>query len=272
MEAPVHCRSAKVKAVILPEEEPHRSGSANEWTRTHLLGIPIDRLRLGQLLRAALAAAQDNIPSTILYVNIHCFNVAEHDATYTAILKQADIVYCDGTGVRIAAAIAGTFVPERMTGADWIWDLARDAAAARLSIFLLGGTAGSAEGAAQRLRARYPSLKIAGTASGYGVEAAVIDRINSSRADILLVGMGTPRQEKWIAAHRAELDVPVLWAVGALFDFVSGRIRRGPHWLTDHGMEWACRLWAEPRKLWRRYLIGNPHFFWRVLRTYWWPG
>jgi N-acetylglucosaminyldiphosphoundecaprenol N-acetyl-beta-D-mannosaminyltransferase len=91
--------------------------------------------------------------------------------------------------------------------------------------------------------------------------------MNQVRPDIVLVGMGSPTQEKWIARHRAEIDAPVVWAVGALFDFVTGRIRRGPVWMTEHGFEWACRLVAEPRKLWRRYLIGNPRFIARVVRS-----
>lgn len=241
----------------------------NGWSRTRLLGIRIDRLRLGQLLDAAMSAAQNSIAITIFYVNIHCFNVAAGDPVYARILDDADIVYCDGTGVRIAAGLVGRPIPARMTGADWIWDLARMAAERGLSVFMLGSSPGSAEAAAAALTARFPSLAIAGTASGYGAGGTVIEHINASGADLLLVGMGTPRQEKWIAAHRGQIDVPVVWAVGALFDFVSGRIRRGPRWLTDHGMEWACRLAAEPRKLWRRYLIGNPQFFARVLRHHW---
>lgn len=256
--------------MTVPEEAgPAPPWITNGWTRTRLLGIPIDQLRIGQLLQAAASAAQNSIAITIVYVNIHCFNMAASDSAYARILDDADIVYCDGTGVRIAAALAGHPIPARMTGADWIWDLARVAASRGLGIFLLGSAPGSAEAAATTLQARYPSLRIAGTESGYGAGKAAIERINASGADMLLVGMGTPRQEKWIAAHRSQIDVPVVWAVGALFDFVNGRIRRGPRWLTDHGMEWACRLVTEPRKLWRRYLIGNPQFFGRVLRRYW---
>jgi N-acetylglucosaminyldiphosphoundecaprenol N-acetyl-beta-D-mannosaminyltransferase len=153
-----------------------------------------------------------------------------------------------------------------MTGADWIDDLCSLAVRRRLSLFLLGGSPGAAEGAMSVLAQRHPGVRIVGTASGYNVSPEVIATINRLRPDILLVGMGTPTQEKWIDAHRAELDVPVVWAVGAVFDFVTGRIRRGPGWMTEHGMEWICRLVAEPRKLWRRYLIGNPYFFYRVLR------
>lgn len=243
-----------------------QSETTTGWTRVRLLGIPIDQLRLDQLLEATVFAVQNSIAITVVYVNIHCFNVAASDPVYAAIVNDADIVYCDGTGVRIAAAMTGQWIPERMTGADWIWDLARDAAAAGLRLFLLGGASGAAEAAAAVLRRRFPALQVVGTASGYGAGTDTIARINASGADIVLVGMGTPTQEKWIAAHRDQINVPVVWAVGALFDFVSGRIPRGPRWLTDHGMEWACRLWAEPHKLWRRYLVGNPQFFWRVAR------
>jgi N-acetylglucosaminyldiphosphoundecaprenol N-acetyl-beta-D-mannosaminyltransferase len=135
-----------------------------------------------------------------------------------------------------------------------------------LKVFLLGGEEGVAADAALALRTRYPGLEIVGTSSGFGAAPDAVLHINAARPDILLVGMGTPRQETWIAAHRDQLDVPVVWAVGALFEFVTGRIPRGPHWMTNHGLEWMCRLAAEPRKLWRRYLIGNPWFFCRVIR------
>ncbi|HZS93316.1 MAG TPA: WecB/TagA/CpsF family glycosyltransferase [Chloroflexota bacterium] len=195
-------------------------------------------------------------------------NVAYADRQYRDILNGADLVYCDGTGVRLGARIAGLTLPERMTGADWIDDLAGLAVRDGLSLFLLGGVPGSARDAAAVLTHRYPGLTVAGTADGYHLDSESIAAINAARPDVLLVGMGTPRQERWIAEHRVAIEVPVVWAVGALFDFVSGRIPRGPAWMTEHGLEWLCRLAAEPGKLWRRYLIGNPHFLWRVLRTY----
>ena len=83
---------------------------------------------------------------------------------------------------------------------------------------------------------------------------------------VLFIGMGTPTQEKWIAAHRGELEVPVVWAVGALFDFVAGVQPRGPRWMLDNGLEWLYRLCSDPRRLWHRYLIGNPLFLARVIR------
>jgi N-acetylglucosaminyldiphosphoundecaprenol N-acetyl-beta-D-mannosaminyltransferase len=195
-------------------------------------------------------------------------NVQYRDRAYRDILADADIVYCDGAGVVLAARLTGQTIPERMTGADWIEDLCRTAVERDLSLYLLGGASGSVHGAAAVLRRRYPALRIVGEKDGYHVGPDMVNEINAQHPDILLVGMGTPRQEKWIAHHRSALDVPVVWAVGGLFDFVSGRIPRGPKCMTQHGLEWLCRLLVEPHRLWRRYLLGNPRFLWRVLTTH----
>lgn len=228
-------------------------------TRIDLVGLP-------DVLAAVLRAVRQRGRLTILYVNAHCMNVRQRDASYGRILDQAELVYCDGTGVSLGARLAGLEAPRRMTGADWIDPTAAFARDHGLSLFLLGGETGVAAEAGEILQARHPGLQIVGTASGFDLTAATVEAINQARADILLVGMGTPTQEKWIDAHRQEIEAPVVWAVGALFDFITGRIPRGPRWMTQHGLEWLCRLAAEPRKLWRRYLIGNPAFLYRVWR------
>jgi N-acetylglucosaminyldiphosphoundecaprenol N-acetyl-beta-D-mannosaminyltransferase len=212
-----------------------------------------------------MQAIQGHGKATILYVNAHCMNVQYRDPAYKHILANADVVYCDGMGVVLAARLTGQAIPERMTGADWIEDLCRVAVERDLSLYLVGGAPEAVQGAAARLCKRYPGLGIAGTKDGYDIGPDTIAAINEARPDILLVGMGTPRQEKWIARNRLALDVPVVWAVGGLFDFVSGRIPRGPRWMTQHGLEWLCRLIVEPRRLWRRYLLGNPRFLLRVV-------
>ncbi|HZU14168.1 MAG TPA: WecB/TagA/CpsF family glycosyltransferase [Chloroflexota bacterium] len=244
------------------------AGDAPATDRIRVLGIRIDSLRLPDLLAHVRSTIEQGRRLTVLYVNVHCLNVARHDPAYARILSTADLVYCDGTGVQLAARLLGTPLPARMTGADWIWDLAALCAQQDFSLFLLGGGEGAAAEAASRLQHRYPQLRIVGTAAGYRVGAETLAAITQARPDILLVGMGTPRQERWIAAHRAELQVPVVWAVGALFEFVAGRIRRGPRLLTDHGLEWLCRLLIEPTKLWRRYLLGNPAFAWALFRDW----
>ena len=123
--------------------------------------------------------------------------------------------------------------------------------------------------AAMVLTAGHPGLRVVGAHHGYLADPevceAAIAGINAARPQILLVGMGTPIQETWIAAHRDQLEVPVVWAVGALFDFVAGVQRRGPRWMLDHALEWLVRLWRDPLRLWRRYVIGNPLFLGRVV-------
>jgi N-acetylglucosaminyldiphosphoundecaprenol N-acetyl-beta-D-mannosaminyltransferase len=233
------------------------------------LGVRLDLLTLQQLLGAVTDAVARRAQLRVMYLNAHCMNISAADPSYRTIVNRADIVYCDGTGVKLGARALGIHVPQRMTGADWIHDLAAIAAREEMSLFLLGGEPGSAQGAAVRLLAEQPKLRIAGTASGFNLSGDTIAQIRAAGPDILLVGMGTPTQERWIDGNQAQLDVPVIWAVGALFDFVSGRIPRGPAWMTNHGLEWLCRLAVEPGKLWRRYVFGNPRFLFRVARSWW---
>jgi N-acetylglucosaminyldiphosphoundecaprenol N-acetyl-beta-D-mannosaminyltransferase len=134
----------------------------------------------------------------------------------------------------------------------------------------LGGPPGVAEVAAERLCERHPGLQIAAH-HGYFLdsaqdEQAAIEKIRVFAPGLLLVGMGMPRQECWATARRAQLEVPVVMTVGALFEYLAGTVARGPRWLTDHGFEWLCRVWYEPRRLWRRYLIGNPAFLMLIVR------
>jgi len=234
--------------------------------KLRMLGVRIHSLTLPELLVIVLAATTTCRPTSVLYVNLHCLNLSFHDARYRAILNSASLVYCDGTGVKLASRLLRRPIVQRMTGADWIHDLCRMAEQEDRSLFMLGSSKEWVELAATALCTRYSNLRVVGTAGGFDVTSTTIAAINAAKPDILLVGMGTPRQEKWIEKHRDQLDVPVVWAVGALFDFVAGKIPRGPQFLTNHGFEWACRLIVEPSKLWRRYLIGNPQFFWRLLR------
>jgi N-acetylglucosaminyldiphosphoundecaprenol N-acetyl-beta-D-mannosaminyltransferase len=262
-------RLGKVKDITTtpdPRVDVDRRPRPNVATPSiRLLGVRIDSHRIDTLLHAVMTSVRTRSRLTVMYINVHSMNLRHDDSEYAAVLEAADLVYCDGTGVRLAARLTGSPLPARMTGADWISDLCRAAVRNGVSLFLLGGAPGVADDAANQLRTRYQGLQILGTASGFGLDHRTIERLNELRPDIVLVGMGSPTQEKWIARYRSELDVPVMWAVGALFDFVTGRIRRGPSWMTEHGLEWICRLVVEPRKLWRRYLIGNPRFMLRIL-------
>jgi len=239
------------------------------WATVSVLGVRVSNVTLSTLVEWVLASDTANETTTVLYANVHVLNAACSDPELQAILNAADLVYCDGAGVALGARLLGYRLPGRMTGADWIEPLCAACAETGTALYFLGGRPGVAARAAELLQGRYPGLRVAGSHHGYLADPAVctdaIAAVNAASPHILLVGMGTPAQEKWIAAHRARLEVAVVWAVGALFDFVAGAQPRGPRWMLDNGLEWLYRFYSDPRRLWRRYVVGNPLFLARVL-------
>jgi N-acetylglucosaminyldiphosphoundecaprenol N-acetyl-beta-D-mannosaminyltransferase len=233
--------------------------------RVHVQGIAVDALDVPHLLDQVERLVVGNAPATIGYVNAHVLNTARQDAALTRFLTQLDICYADGNSVVMAARWLGTPLPGRMTGADWIWDLCARARDSSWRLAWVGGRPGVADTAAAAIEAHHPGIFVH-TEHGFQTDAAAVVRaVNASQPDIVLVGMGTPTQERWISANRPALSAQVVWAVGATADFVSGRTARGPRWLTDRH-EWLARLAVEPRRLGRRYLVGNTRFVLRAGR------
>ncbi len=184
-------------------------------------------------------------------------------------LQRAARVLPDGIGLQIGCRMRGLALAANVNGTDLFPRLCERAARDGLSLFLLGARPGVAEAVADNMRRRYPELIVAGARHGYfapSEESDLIARINASGARILLVAFGVPRQELWLAEHRDRLRPPVRMGVGGLFDFYSGRIPRAPLWLREIGLEWTWRLAQEPGRMWRRYLLGNPLFLYRVWR------
>jgi N-acetylglucosaminyldiphosphoundecaprenol N-acetyl-beta-D-mannosaminyltransferase len=240
-------------------------------TKSRIFEIPIDLGRPADLLRRITGWVGDGEPSRrIMYVNAHVLNQSAEIPALRAALESADLVYCDGYGVRLAARALDVEIPHRMTGADWVWGLAALCEAAGQSVYLLGSEPAVAREAAAKLQRWYPRLRIAGAHHGYfelgsDHDDRVIEDINARDPDILLVGMGTPKQELWVERNAERVNADILWTVGALFDYVSGRVPRAPAWLADNGLEWIFRLAIEPQRMWRRYLLGNPVFISRVM-------
>jgi N-acetylglucosaminyldiphosphoundecaprenol N-acetyl-beta-D-mannosaminyltransferase len=236
---------------------------------TQLFDIGVETAPPADLLRRILAFAEDGERHRVSYVNAHVLNQTFSNADLRRALQSSDLVYCDGYGVRLAAKLIGLPVPHRMTGADWIWGAAALCQESGRSIYLLGSEPGSSSNAAVALRRWYPRLDVEGTHHGYFEIGSphserVLEHVAERRPDILLVGMGTPQQELWVDRYFQRIQAGVVWTVGALFDYLSGRTPRAPHWISDHGFEWIFRLVVEPRRMWRRYLLGNPAFLYRV--------
>jgi N-acetylglucosaminyldiphosphoundecaprenol N-acetyl-beta-D-mannosaminyltransferase len=234
-----------------------------------LFDIPVELAEPAEMLRTITGWVGDGERHRVMYVNAHVVNQARAMPELAVALESADLVYCDGYGVRLAARTLDLAVPHRMTGADWVWGLAALCEVENKSLYLLGADPTLARTAADRLQRWYPRLRIAGSHHGYaGLDSPqnerVIEDINAANPGIVLVGMGTPKQELWIERYGERIDADVLWTVGALFDYIAGRVPRAPRWLADNGLEWIFRLAIEPHRMWRRYLLGNPAFLWMV--------
>jgi N-acetylglucosaminyldiphosphoundecaprenol N-acetyl-beta-D-mannosaminyltransferase len=240
---------------------------------TNLLGIRFNAYEKEQFLQTLAKRLNRNEKTIVLSGNVHAFNLAYEQPWLHDFFNQADLIRLDGAGVRLGARLLGQALPARMTWADFIWDLAAFAAPRGYRLFFLGGRSGVAQAAAARLLARYPSLPIVGVhhgffnkTAGHPENEAVLNHIAAARPDMLLVGMGMPLQERWLQANQDRLEATVIMTAGALFDYLSGRLQRPPLLFREHGLEWLGRLLIEPRRLWRRYLLGNPLFLWRVIQ------
>ena len=236
------------------------------------MGTRIDRVNVEELLVHIERRIVEGRKALITYVNVHAMNLAYQTPWFRNFLNSADIVFCDGFGVVLAARLLGHYRLPRLSPPDWISVLCEMCAKRGYSMYFLGGRPGVAERAATRLESVNPGLKIVGTHHGYfnknhgsDENTKIIENINFHKPSILWLGFGMPLQERWLKENLDTLNVNIAITGGAIFDYISGVTRRGPKWMTEFGFEWLSRLLIEPKRLWRRYLIGNPLFFWRLL-------
>jgi exopolysaccharide biosynthesis WecB/TagA/CpsF family protein len=229
--------------------------------------IPISNMTLQDALEQIMLCVKADRKTLFSFVNADCLNIAYHHWDYRQALKKSAHIFADGSGIRIASKMLKEQLLGNVNGTDLFPQLCERLADTPFSIYLLGAKPQVAQHAALLMQQRYSGLKIAGTHDGYFTiqeTSQLIEKINQSGASVLLVGMGAPRQEIWLAQHRAQLNPAVCIGVGGLFDFYSGHISRAPLWVREIGLEWVWRLSQEPSRLWKRYLIGNPLFLYRV--------
>lgn len=206
-------------------------------------------------------------PVHVCFVNANNFNLALERREYMEVLRQGDLVLPDGIGVKLGLQMAGGVLRKNLNGTDLMPHLAELFAREGWPLFLLGATNEVLDTAGRNLRKMQPNLQIAGSHDGYfrkEDEEALCEEINRSGAMVLVVGMGTPRQEMWVARNLRRLRVPIVLSMGGLLDFLGEKNRRAPMWMRQAGLEWVFRLLQEPGRMWRRYIIGNPVFLWRV--------
>jgi len=241
----------------------------------HLLGVRIHSFTKADFFQELLRLLQVQPRRVVANVNLRAMNLAYENSWFRDFLNQADLVFCDGEGVRLGARLLGQTILERFTPADWVWEFARIAENKGVTWFLLGNPPGVAERAAERLMETYPNLKIVGTHHGHfdlrresAENRSVVGIINPLKPDMLFVGMGMPTQERWILENLSELECRMVITCGALFEYIAGDLKRGPAWMTQHCLEWLARVMISPKRYLQRYVADIPKFYWRVLKAW----
>lgn len=236
----------------------------------NIFGVRIDNFSMDKTLASIARDIFNDAGTSYLFANAHTLNQAYNDAIYRRTLNNADYLLPDGSGIEIACRRSGIHRKGNINGTDLLPLLCEQMARKNQRLFMLGGEPGIADKAMKNMQKRVPTLVSAGCHHGFFDKEdceSLIARINNSGADVLLVGLGQPIQEQWLAAHRDEITIPVAMAVGGLFDFYAEKVSRAPMWLRELGMEWVWRLKEEPSRMWKRYVIGNPLFLLRLQRN-----
>ncbi len=239
--------------------------------RLPVLGVPIDAVSPQGAVQRLAAWAADGSSRSVCICNVHSVVTATREPAFRAAIEAADLATPDGAPVAWMLRRLGATDQQRVSGPELMLDYCAHAAASGEPLFLYGGTADTLQLLQARLRERWPALHIAGAIAPPfrpltpAEDQADVDAIHASGARTVWVGLGCPKQELWMQAHRGRVRA-VMVGVGAAFDFHAGTVARAPRWMRDHGLEWLHRLASEPRRLGRRYLVTNTRFVLGALR------
>ena len=241
--------------------------------RIDILGIPIDRIGMNDTIRKIDDFIAAGRPHLVATANVDHVIEALGDVEFRRIYQALDLVVVDGVPLLWAARFLGRPLIERVNGTDLFVRLCAHASRRGYRVFFLGAAPGVAVRAARRLRRRHPALQIVGTyAPPFGFDTddgenqRIVEMVRQARPDILFVGLGAPKQEKWAYRHLEELGVPVTIGVGASFEYVAGETSRAPRWMQRSGLEWLYRVLSQPGRYWKRYLVRDVQFFPLLLR------
>jgi N-acetylglucosaminyldiphosphoundecaprenol N-acetyl-beta-D-mannosaminyltransferase len=241
-----------------------------ESARTYVLGVGISAVNLGSATETTLGWIARREKRYITVTGVHGVIEAQEHPEFKRILNRSGMTVPDGMPLAWLSRWAGRSGVSRVCGCDFTLSVSEALAREGRSAFYYGGAPGVAEQLARNLEERFPGLRTAGTwcppfrALTEAEADEVAGHINGSGAELVWVGLSTPNQERWMVEFRERLDAPVLVGVGAVFDFLTGRVRRAPPWMQNSGMEWLHRLSQEPGRLGKRYLRNNPLFVYWV--------
>jgi N-acetylglucosaminyldiphosphoundecaprenol N-acetyl-beta-D-mannosaminyltransferase len=251
------------------ELSARHSATSARGHRITVAGIAIDNLTYSEAIELIDRLITSGGHHYMVVVNAAKVVAANRSQPLRSMINSADLVAADGMSVVWASRLLGRPLKARVTGIDLFEQLVAYAARRALSVYFLGARETSVRALVRRLTQHHPTLRVAGYRNGYfdpSASCQVADEIRRSAADLLFVAMGSPAQENWIASNLARSGVRFALGVGGSFDHLSGLARRAPLWMQRLGLEWFYRLAREPRRLWRRYLIGNTLFIWLVAK------
>ncbi len=238
-------------------------------------GVRIDKAGSKDVHDFIAERINSKIASHIISINVDVLIKARKDFELKSIINNSELVLADSRILLFSSYLLGSPLEENITGSNFVLSFSDWAAKKGYKLFLLGAAPGVAAKAAEILIQKNSNMKIVGTYSPpFGFEnneeenKKMIKMIKECNPDVLFVAFGVPKQEKWIWRYKDEYNVPVSVGIGATFDYISGNVRRAPKWMQKIGLEWLFRLCQEPRRLWKRYLIGNTIFIWLVLKEF----
>ena len=237
-----------------------------------VLGVPVDAVQIQDAItRIEEWVAARNGCHYVAVADMHVITEAQHDPTFKHILTSADLVVPDGMPLVWLGRLYGHRLSRRVNGPELMLTFFETTSQKGYRHFLYGGAPGIPERLADILHRRFPGAVVTGTYSPpfrkltTEEDLQVMEMIRQANPDVVWVGLGAPKQERWMHEHQDGLDVPVLVGVGAAFDINSGAKRQAPMWMREHGLEWLFRLLQEPRRLWHRYLVHGPQFVYWVM-------
>lgn len=244
---------------------------ANKWpNRIPVLGIPVDPLTMDESVKRTEELIEAGYFAHLIGVNADKVNALGEDYAFDQIISDSELINADGASMVLASKVLGTPLPERVAGIDLMLRLCELAEQRGYPVYLLGAKDASVQGAAAKLQEKHPLLEVAGIRNGYFSDNewdVVADEVASTSARIVFVGITSPKKE-YLIDHFRKLGIPkVFMGVGGSFDVISGNIPRAPMWMQKANLEWLFRMMNEPRRLAKRYLIGNSKFILNVAKA-----
>jgi len=252
-----------------------RDALEQRMPRVDVLGVDVSAINLEQALDVIDDWVTAGVRQYVCVTGVHGVMESRRDPLLQDIHNRAGLVTPDGMPLVWWSKWAGWRHTSRVYGPDLMLACCERSIVAGYRHFFYGGTEGVADLLSRKLSKRFPGLSVAGTYTPpfrrptKQEDADIVRRVNEAGADIVWVGLSTPKQEYWMAEHRDRIDAPVLIGVGAAFDLHAGLKRQAPVWMQQSGLEWAFRLASEPRRLWKRYLRNNPEFVWLAVQHVW---